>query len=206
MLDRCYNPLSDSYDRYGGSGVTVSSEWRSDFGQFFTDMGDRLAGQSLDRIDPWGDYERGNCRWADTFVQANNRRNTLWVNWCGERDRLADLCRERGLSMSMVRNRIVVCGWELDDALLTPAHGQRHVRHEDHPKPEPRMALGKLRGSPEPLYAVGELPLTFRLSRAERERLALAAKRSGITVSAFVRRACRRAVGEVVAVPAEGGE
>ena len=35
----------------------------------------RPEGHSLDRIDPYGNYEPGNLRWADRRTQANNIRD-----------------------------------------------------------------------------------------------------------------------------------
>ena len=73
MLDRCRNPKNDSWDYYGGRGITVCEEW-TDFAQFLADMGERPEGTSIDRIDVDGNYEPGNCRWADHTTQINNRR------------------------------------------------------------------------------------------------------------------------------------
>lgn len=73
MLRRCYSEKSSSYPNYGGRGVTVCEEWR-DFRNFLADMGVRPEGMSLDRIDPEGNYEPGNCRWADRNTQARNTR------------------------------------------------------------------------------------------------------------------------------------
>lgn len=74
MIDRCFNPNNSEYRNYGGRGITVCDKWREGFEAFYSDMGDRPSSQhSLDRIDVNGNYEADNCRWANIFVQAQNR-------------------------------------------------------------------------------------------------------------------------------------
>jgi hypothetical protein len=75
MKMRCFNPKNDRYDSYGGRGVTVAPEWIEDFEAFFVHMGPKPSpSHSLDRIDPNGNYEPGNVRWADRSTQNRNRR------------------------------------------------------------------------------------------------------------------------------------
>lgn len=75
MIQRCYNPKATSYQAYGGAGVTVCNRWRNDFSAFYADMGDKPAPDySLDRINPFGNYEPDNCRWADKVTQSRNTR------------------------------------------------------------------------------------------------------------------------------------
>lgn len=76
MKNRCTNPKTPGYEHYGQRGITVCQSWQDSFEAFYADMGDRPLGTSLDRIDPNGNYEPGNCRWATPVEQRNNRRDT----------------------------------------------------------------------------------------------------------------------------------
>ncbi len=73
MWTRCTNPRATSFKYYGAKGVLVCDRWRR-FENFFEDMGERPAGLSLDRIDPNGNYEPTNCRWATRSEQQKNKR------------------------------------------------------------------------------------------------------------------------------------
>lgn len=73
MLKRCLNTTHKDYHIYGGRGVTVCESWMR-FENFLADMGQRPDGLTLDRIDPYGNYEPQNCRWATPKEQAANKR------------------------------------------------------------------------------------------------------------------------------------
>lgn len=74
MKQRCYDAKKQSYRYYGGLGITVCEAWRNSFAAFLADMGPRPEGTTLDRIDPFGNYEPSNCRWADAETQNSNQR------------------------------------------------------------------------------------------------------------------------------------
>ena len=76
MKVRCLNKENHKFPDYGGRGIRICERWHS-FDAFLADMGPRPPGTSLDRIDVNGNYEPGNCRWADAKTQRANRRDTL---------------------------------------------------------------------------------------------------------------------------------
>ena len=73
MKTRCQNRNFHKHPSYGAVGVTVCERWQK-FENFYEDMGNPPDGYTLDRIDPFGNYEPSNCRWADKKTQANNTR------------------------------------------------------------------------------------------------------------------------------------
>lgn len=86
MKQRCHNPNQPHYERYGGRGVFVCQAWRDSFEAFFEAMGEPPSDKhSIDRIDPNGGYEPGNCRWATASQQNRNKRPkepTPWLTQC----------------------------------------------------------------------------------------------------------------------------
>ena len=77
---RCRNPNDSDYPRYGGRGVSFAAAW-DDFATFFNEMGRRPDGMTLERVNRDGNYESGNCVWADKFTQANHRCNKHRLPW-----------------------------------------------------------------------------------------------------------------------------
>lgn len=74
MLARC-KPEHVAHRYYSDRGITVCKRWTggNGFENFLADMGERAPELSLDRIDPDGNYEPDNCRWADARTQRHNR-------------------------------------------------------------------------------------------------------------------------------------
>ena len=116
---RCSNPNDENYPYYGGRGIRVHKSWENDFMAFYKEVGDKPEGLSLDRIDTDKNYEPGNVRWADGFVQANNRRNNHMVEFNGEKKSIADWARQYGICRLLLRARIHR-GEEISDALTRP--------------------------------------------------------------------------------------
>ena len=77
MIRRCTDPKRPMYKYYGGRGISVNPAWMGKGGYqiFMGHIGTPANwNDSLDRIDPNGDYTYGNVRWASKQLQAENRR------------------------------------------------------------------------------------------------------------------------------------
>jgi hypothetical protein len=78
MKQRCSNPNATGYKNYGGRGVTVCDEWKEPiigFTNFVNTVGERPSTyHTIDRIDPDGNYDPDNTKWATYLEQNNNKR------------------------------------------------------------------------------------------------------------------------------------
>jgi len=84
MKQRCLNPNNISYKHYGAKGIQVYKSWVKDVKSFFdyvTNLpsypGEEYLGKgkdklTLDRVNPDGNYEPGNLRWATPTQQTMN--------------------------------------------------------------------------------------------------------------------------------------
>jgi hypothetical protein len=115
MKRRCNNPKSENFALYGGRGIKVCERWL-EFENFFADMGEMPRGLTLDRVRSEGNYEPGNCRWADWDVQENNRRNNRRVVIKGTNLTVAQASRQLGISQSTISNRAKRLGISYQEA------------------------------------------------------------------------------------------
>ena len=116
MRSRCENPNFIGYKHYGGRNIKICAEWAL-FVNFYKDMGQRPSKKhSIDRIDPNGNYEPSNCRWATMKTQQNNRTNNVIYTYNGKTATLAQLCEEHKCKYKTVYHRLTK-GLPIDLAL-----------------------------------------------------------------------------------------
>lgn len=119
MKQRCRGDRAN----YGGRGIQVCSRWRL-FDNFLADMGERPSGTTIDRIDNCRGYEPGNCRWATSETQGNNRRNNRILTLGIESMTMAQWAKRLGVSSQCLRRRIHYLKWPLDRALTELKNGR----------------------------------------------------------------------------------
>ena len=103
------------HDYYVANSITVCQRWDS-FENFYEDMGERPSGTTLDRIDGSLGYLPGNCRWANVYEQANNKKTSRKEEVFGKLLSVAEAARAFGCGISKVRHRLRK-GWSLQDAV-----------------------------------------------------------------------------------------
>ncbi len=134
MIDRCSDPKSFAYHRYGGRGIAVCERWRASFYAFYLDMGPKPSpDHTIDRHpNNDGDYEPTNCRWATMKEQCRNRSTNRIIECGGVSRTLAEWAELSGVGRSTIELRIAR-GVPIHDAIFLPPLADRKeaVRDED---------------------------------------------------------------------------
>lgn len=131
MRYRCYNEKSSNYYLYGKRGIKMCDEWLNDYWAFheWAMKNGYRDDLTIDRIDPDGDYEPSNCRWATYKQQRDNARdpytfveNTKIAHYeiDGVSKTMREWCETYGVSEPFVRYRMKKKGMTLKEALETP--------------------------------------------------------------------------------------
>ena len=127
MLNRCYDPNRREYPHYGGRGIQVCKEWRESYLSFrewaySNGFDPELPGKecSLDRIDIDGNYEPSNCQWITMKEQADNKKQTRWLVYRGQKIKFTDASKMSGICPGTIRDRLKR-GWSVERALEQPA-------------------------------------------------------------------------------------
>ena len=129
MKQRCIDENHSSYPKYGGRGIQICQEWRESYESFWSwsNLNGYADGLQIDRIDNNGHYEPSNCRWVTRLVNANNKRNNVFLTAFGETKTIAEWSRDDRsvVNSKLVLSRILGLKWPVEDALLTPVipHG-----------------------------------------------------------------------------------
>lgn len=99
IKERCLNQNSKNYNIYGGRGISMCDRWKDSFENFYADMGACPSPKhSIDRINVNGDYCPENCRWATHTEQMRNRRNSVYIEYRGEKKTIPEWAELFGIS------------------------------------------------------------------------------------------------------------
>lgn len=130
MHRRCKDTRAVNFDRYGGRGITVCSEWENyDVFVEWAMANNWKPGLQIDRIDNSGPYEPANCRFVSPKENSNNRRSTKFYTFNGKTQSLKAWAEEYGINYGTLRTRILEFKWGFEEALTVPAKvGQKYQK------------------------------------------------------------------------------
>lgn len=132
MKNRCLNPNTENYERYGGAGVKIC-EGLHDFFFFLKKIGLQPSPEhTIDRIDSTKHYSCGECveclrkkwilniQWATISEQNRNKKNAHYITYKGETLLLEDWAKRLKIKRSTLSNRINTYKWDIERAFTEP--------------------------------------------------------------------------------------
>lgn len=123
MRQRCNNPNSDMYHRYGGRGIKICDEWQKDSRAFikwayengYDENAPRRMCQ-IDRIDNNKGYSPENCRWVTNKQNSRNMGKCHIVEYKGEKRNWLEWCEILGISKKGVEHCVERYGFTYPQA------------------------------------------------------------------------------------------
>ena len=116
---------------YTRKSITVCDEWRDSYIKFksWALSHGYKDGLTIDRINNNEGYSPGNCRFITNQQNCNNRDNTFYVIYQGERKPFMELIYSKNLLLHMhtIRERIKR-GWNTDEAFNKPIREGNYKR------------------------------------------------------------------------------
>lgn len=130
MKRRCRDKKCQVYKNYGGRGISVCDRWlkfenfRDDMYQFYLEHVKEFGEKdtTIDRINNDGNYCKENCRWATLIEQGNNKTNSRYLIYNGEKLTITQWADIVGISEDVIRFRLDKYGWNIKDALTIPLY------------------------------------------------------------------------------------
>lgn len=123
MIQRCTNSKNTRYNDYGGRGIKICEEWM-DFIKFkdWALNNNYKNHLTIDRVDNDSNYTPDNCRWVTSFIQARNKRDTLYVMYKNKKYGFCELLQEKQLSeyYKQIYTRIFDFNWSIEESIDIP--------------------------------------------------------------------------------------
>ncbi len=140
MMQRCTNPKSHAWDRYGGKGIRPCKFLAGGPGNVIILLGMKPTDRpSIDRFpNPEGGYWCGECeeclangwplnvRWANRTEQSRNRKDRVLLEAFGKAQLMVDWAAEYGLTMRTLWARLQLPEMTLEKALTMPLQRKSH--------------------------------------------------------------------------------
>jgi hypothetical protein len=124
IRSRILDPTNISYPTYGGAGIPMCEEWKTDSAAFanyiLTNIGERPTKKhSIDRIiNPLG-YVPDNLRWLTPYEQNRNKTTNRMITANGKTQCITDWAKELGRSPRCIKARIEHLGWTPENAVTS---------------------------------------------------------------------------------------
>jgi hypothetical protein len=118
MKQRCFNKNNPRYKDYGGRGITVCEEWKTDASLFILWAFKNGYAETLeiDRINNEGDYNPRNCRFVTTKENCRNTRKNKILKFNNKSLTLSEWSELTGINRTTISSRLKR-GWDIKIAL-----------------------------------------------------------------------------------------
>lgn len=121
--ERCTYKNHFAFKWYGGRGIRVCQEWKTDFMTFYNWCMNNgwKRGLQIDRFpDQNGNYSPSNCRIVTSLINNRNKKNKRLITFNGETKCLSEWGEVLKFSPDLLKDRLNKLKWSVEKAFTTP--------------------------------------------------------------------------------------